>query len=120
MLSNALLNFKLPSDPATASAVARVLDWIQANQWADHLEPSRLSLELEDVRPRDLEAALQHLLRHDVLEVRYRVISPITRQIMAKDYDSPVSVDDTLIDALNNQFARTESEIIQVFVEPKK
>lgn len=120
MLSNVLSNFKRPSDPAVASALARLVEWVRANGWADHLEPSRLSLELSDVRPRDLEAALQYLLSRGLLQVRYRAISPVTRQLMVGDYESPTAVDPILEDAFHNRFLRDEAEIVQVFVEPTK
>jgi hypothetical protein len=95
--------------------IERIESWIRANPRATFLDPAILAKVLR-ISPMELTRALMDLVQRNVLKVRYKAISPYTHTLTDAEFDSPLEVDNELIDVGENRFRKQDTEIIPVFV----
>jgi hypothetical protein len=114
MLPRNLSNLRF-RDATLSANVEKIQRWILSHPRASFIDPEVLVRDCE-IRPADLSRALMELVSLNVLRVRYKAMSPHTRSLTDKDFDSPFDIDEELYDAGENQFRKEDAEIIPVFV----
>jgi hypothetical protein len=113
-----LSNVPLPRQEAERKAVQRIVAWADDNTWADAIEPERLARDAREITLDELLRAFMYLQSKGVVEIRYRPISPFTRQVVSQDFASPCELRKAMEirDSSDRVFDGWDADFVQVFV----